>query len=98
MDALSMPLLMDWQKAEDAFAILRSSKRSAVVVRDNLAKYWLAWASDIDDARRTPVAALASIKNRDPIYAAQMTDHKQYGIDFVHPGTTADQMRPGTVW
>jgi len=88
MDTLSMPLVDGrFTTPDQALAALRRSGQGALVVKVS-DQYSLAWASEIDEARRQGLPNLTTIPNREPAYLARMEDALTRGVDLIQPRRT----------
>lgn len=73
-----------------ALKVLRDARQSALIV-DDAGEYSLAWASDIDDARRRKLPNIKAIPNREPVYLAALRDAKKHNVDLFMPRKTWQQ-------
>ena len=90
MDTLCMRLLGASTPPAVALNVLRDARQSALIVEDG-GKYSLAWASDIDDARRSNLPSIKAIPNREPVHLATLRDAKKHGVDLFTPRKTWQQ-------
>ena len=87
MDTLCLRLLHASTPPAEALQVLRDARQSALIVDDE-GKFSLAWASDIDEARRRNLSSIKEIPNRELVYLAALQDAQQFNVDLFTPRKT----------